>query len=101
MDGGVQELGVTVPEQLEQVLIHLLRNVRQTTAGIRSRPAARVDSSARPALGKVVFEVSDNGPGIVEEVLDQVFVAALPHTILSGLIHRHTTCTLTCTYWRC
>ncbi len=37
-------------------------------------PGARVDSSARPALGKVVVELSDNGPGVVEEVFDQVFV---------------------------
>jgi signal transduction histidine kinase len=59
------------PEQVEQVLINLLRNAREAAAG---RADARVELTAYLSRGKVVVEVFDNGPGIVEEALDQVFI---------------------------
>ena len=59
------------PEQVEQILINLLRNAREATAG---RAGARVDLTAHLAHDKVVVEVADNGPGIVEEALGKVFI---------------------------
>ena len=59
------------PEQIEQILINLLRNAREATA---DRAGARVDLTAHLAHDKVVVEVVDNGPGIVEEALAKVFI---------------------------
>ena len=59
------------PEQVEQVLINLLRNAREAAAG---HDGARVELTARLSHGKVLVEVADNGPGIVAEALDQVFI---------------------------
>ncbi len=59
------------PEQVEQILINLLSNAREATAG---RAGARVDLTAHLAHDKVVVEVADNGPGIVEEALGKVFI---------------------------
>ena len=59
------------PEQVEQILINLLRNALEATAG---RAGARVDLTAHLAHDKVVVEVADNGPGIVEEALGKVFI---------------------------
>lgn len=59
------------PEQVEQILINLLSNAREATA---HRPGAGVDLTAHLARDKVVIEVADNGPGIVEEALGKVFI---------------------------
>ena len=59
------------PEQVEQILINLLRNAREATAG---RAGARVDLTAQLMHDKVVVEVADNGSGIVEEALGKVFI---------------------------
>ena len=59
------------PGQVEQVLINLLSNAREATEG---GAGARVDLSAHLARGKVVVEVADNGPGIVEEALGKLFI---------------------------
>ena len=59
------------PEQVEQILINLLRNAREASAG---RAGARVDLTAHLAHDKVVVEVVDNGLGIVEEALAKVFI---------------------------
>ena len=59
------------PGQVEQVLINLLSNAREATEG---GDRGRVDLSAHLARGKVVVEVADNGPGIVEEALGKLFI---------------------------
>ncbi|MEM6638358.1 MAG: ATP-binding protein [Pseudomonadota bacterium] len=58
--------------QLEQVLINLLRNARSAlrdTAQPQIRMVARTNSN-----GRTVIEVSDNGPGIREADRERVFV---------------------------
>jgi signal transduction histidine kinase len=60
------------PELLEQVLINLLVNARQAVEG---RPGARIAVTARlDARGRVLIQVTDNGPGIAPENLEQIFV---------------------------
>ena len=60
------------PELIEQVLINLVLNSIQAlegrTAG-RIKVSARLDSSGRP-----VIQVRDNGPGILEEVREKIFI---------------------------
>jgi len=58
-------------EQVEQILINLLSNAREATAG---RAGARVDLTAHLEHDKVVVEVADNGSGIVAEALGKVFI---------------------------
>jgi nitrogen fixation/metabolism regulation signal transduction histidine kinase len=68
-----EQLEVTADIQmLEQVLINLLQNAAQTLSG---RPSASVIMRAGlNPRGHVTIEVSDNGPGVPEEILDSIFV---------------------------
>ena len=60
------------PEQIEQVLINLLLNAMQALEG-RSGP--RIDLTSRmDGRGRVVIQVRDNGPGILEEVQKKIFI---------------------------
>ena len=60
------------PDLVEQVLINLMRNAVQALAG---RPNARVDLTAHlDARGRVIICVQDNGPGILEDVQERVFI---------------------------
>jgi len=56
---------------LDQVLINLVRNAADATRDIDS-PAMRL--SARLDFGRVIIRITDNGPGIPEEIVDQIFV---------------------------
>lgn len=58
------------PGEIQQVLINLLVNARQSLAGTEQ---ARVQISIRPVPDGVVVEVSDNGPGVPQESLDRIF----------------------------
>ena len=60
------------PELVEQVLINLAFNAIQAVA---EQPGARVILSARmDERGRVLIQVEDNGPGILPEVLDKIFI---------------------------
>jgi two-component system, NtrC family, nitrogen regulation sensor histidine kinase NtrY len=60
------------PELIEQVLINLLKNSIEAlmhTKGAKIRLSARIDGQ-----GRVVMHVADNGPGIVPEAIDKIFI---------------------------
>ena len=60
------------PQQIEQVLINLLRNAIQavdSTEDPKILLKAKIESR-----GRVAIEVVDNGAGIVEEALDKIFI---------------------------
>jgi nitrogen fixation/metabolism regulation signal transduction histidine kinase len=60
------------PHLLEQVFINLLKNAVDAVREV-PQPIVKLSVSRTPA-GKVSLEIADNGPGISEEMLDQVFV---------------------------
>jgi len=60
------------PELIEQVLINLLTNAIQALNG---RPDARIELTAHlDGRGRVVIQVTDNGPGILEDVQERIFI---------------------------
>ena len=59
------------PALLDQVLVNVLRNAIDAVAG-RERPAIRLTAGLE--LGRTVIRIADNGPGIDEELREQVFV---------------------------
>ena len=60
------------PDLMEQVLINLLLNAIRAVAG-RQNPAIRLAAALSPG-GKVIITVEDNGVGIVEEALENIFI---------------------------
>jgi two-component system sensor kinase FixL len=60
------------PVQIRQVLINLLRNAREAVAGQADR---KVVLSVRRAENALEFRVTDNGPGVPEELVDSLFRA--------------------------
>lgn len=68
-----ESLEVTAdPELIEQVLINLLLNAVESTQS-QSKPAIGL-SGRMGDHGRVILEVSDNGPGIPKEIQDRIFV---------------------------
>lgn len=66
-------LEVTIdPDQIEQVLINLIKNAMHALAEC-NEPEIKLKAFLGDK-GKVVIQVSDNGPGILEEVLDKIFI---------------------------
>ncbi len=60
------------PRLIEQVLLNLLMNAIEALHG---RPGGEIAVTARlDERGRTVVSVTDNGPGIIAEVLDKVFV---------------------------
>jgi len=58
-------------EMIEQVLINLLKNAAEAVAG---QPNARIELMGRYDGSVVKIEVSDNGPGIIPEAIEHIFV---------------------------
>ena len=69
------EAGLTIradPRQTEQVLLNLVRNALDA---LSESPAPHIGlRGLRNEHGKVLLQVSDNGPGIAPEHLDSIFV---------------------------
>jgi two-component system nitrogen regulation sensor histidine kinase NtrY len=60
------------PDLVEQVLINLLRNAAQALNG---RENGRIDLTAQlDRRGRVVIRVRDNGPGILADVQERIFI---------------------------
>lgn len=59
-------------DMAEQMLINLLQNAEQALAGVHEPQVSL--SAFLNARGHVVIEVSDNGPGVADELDDKVFV---------------------------
>lgn len=60
------------PELVEQILINLVLNAIQA---LRERPAATLRLNAfMDSGGRVVLEVIDNGPGMMKEVQEKIFI---------------------------
>lgn len=77
---GIQISVEAVPESLEifadrqlidQVLINLVKNAGDALAGTAE---PHISLSGRLNLGRVIISVADNGPGIHEDDIDQVFI---------------------------
>ncbi len=60
------------PELVEQVLINLLLNALHAVKG---RKKARIDLEAcMDGRGKILLQVKDNGPGILKENMEKIFI---------------------------
>ncbi|HSD64486.1 MAG TPA: ATP-binding protein [Ignavibacteriaceae bacterium] len=60
------------PELIEQVIINLLINATQS---LESKENGLISLTASPdERGKILIRVTDNGPGIPEEVLEKIFI---------------------------
>ncbi len=60
------------PELVEQILINMLKNAIQAVEG---RPHARVTMSSKiENTGRIIIQVSDNGPGIPEDEIEKIFI---------------------------
>ena len=68
-----ESLEVTAdPELIEQVLINLLLNAIQV---VEQQPRAKIELRARlDDRGRVLLQIADNGPGILPEVMDKIFI---------------------------
>lgn len=58
-------------EMIEQVLINLVKNAIES---LGDRPNGKIEVNGRYSENNVIIEVSDNGPGIIKEAIDKIFV---------------------------
>jgi nitrogen fixation/metabolism regulation signal transduction histidine kinase len=56
---------------LDQVLVNLVKNAADAMQGAKSR---KLRLSGKMDFGRVLLRIRDNGPGIPEETMDQIFV---------------------------
>lgn len=87
------------PAQLQQVFLNLLINAEQAIRQGRGEGTIRV-RTRKSAAGRVIFEISDSGPGIPQEIIPQIFDpffstkpfgtgTGLGLSITSGIVKEH------------
>jgi nitrogen fixation/metabolism regulation signal transduction histidine kinase len=78
--GGIEVLVSVVPESLmisadrellDQVLLNIVKNAREAMDGVAT-PKLSIEASLQGA--RVVIAIGDTGPGIPDDLLDQVFI---------------------------
>jgi len=62
------------PGLIEQVLINLLLNAADALMGYKNKEPQVELSASLDEIGRIIIQVMDNGPGIVEEALGKVFI---------------------------
>ncbi len=60
------------PHLIDQVLLNLVKNALQSVEGT-PKAEVRLEAAIGPR-GRIVMQVIDNGPGIVEEAMDKIFI---------------------------
>ena len=68
-----EELLMIDRSQVEQVLINLIKNAKEACSD-REKPEIRISSSLQSEHHLYIITVSDNGRGIMPEVMDKIFV---------------------------
>jgi signal transduction histidine kinase len=75
MDIVLKDPGLEVeidPSLIEQVLINLVVNAKEA---LKDQPEARIALSGMvSAKGRILIKVSDNGTGIPEDILENIFI---------------------------
>lgn len=59
------------PELLEQVLINIIQNAADA---LQNTPGPVIEISTKEEADFIMINIKDNGPGIDEEILDQIFI---------------------------
>jgi nitrogen fixation/metabolism regulation signal transduction histidine kinase len=62
------------PGLIEQVLINLLLNAADALIGYKNKEPQVELSASLDEIGRIIIQVTDNGPGIVKEALGKVFI---------------------------
>ncbi len=62
--------------RLEQVMVNLIQNAYEALVGVE-QPEIRVSLSTDPQAGKVTLTIADNGPGLSDEVAQNLFTPFL------------------------
>ncbi|TPE44529.1 ATP-binding protein [Pontibacter mangrovi] len=61
-------------EQLEQVLINLIKNAMEASVGKKNASVEVVAYAPEGERDRLRIDVTDNGPGIPDDVLDKIFI---------------------------
>jgi signal transduction histidine kinase len=84
------------PGQIEQALVNLLQNAADATAGVAT-PQATINATLVRG-GRLCIEVADNGPGVPDEVVAQIFTpffttkpngSGIGLALVKQLVHRN------------
>jgi signal transduction histidine kinase len=73
IDVGSQEAALADPEQLHRVLVNLLRNGREAIQGTDPAAVGVIRVFAARSAGQVTLALADNGPGLPERALANLF----------------------------
>jgi len=61
-------------EQIEMVLINLIKNALEALSGTGTEAAAISITGYRNESQQVIIDITDNGPGIIPEALEKIFI---------------------------